>query len=717
MARTKLTTDRNNAPATAYSTAPFQPGAGRLVLAFVLSTAPPGIGGQTAASPTASSTNGVTWESLGAAHPGTTARVMLAGFRAMTQANVASAPLRFTFPGLQGACAWSVFEYDGVDTGGTNGSAAVLSPTAQSLSGASHDSGRSPAGRVTVGAIALAGNIGSATPGTGSSEVDKQSVAGFAGGSGLLHTQDRPASGTAESLRWTWTPQAQAAALVLELKGVPVSGSDEQEELLRRFEPILFMHPEESFFPSDAKRYLEHCALWRAQAPFDTKDSWGGTGSPYPRVPMIARDRISARPGEPGTPLDTPVNLLDTPTEERFLELGGWKDKAQTTQQSVTATSTHPYADRGEIANRYSTVPELEASRFWYHGEVVPQGRLRTLLNAAPESDVLGAHFGALKNPTLLCYFLFYPAHEQPLSPDSYCRNVEAKEVGACGGSWGCVAVLLEQDDKDGPYTPLYIGLTGEHLLQPSDLTVGRPYAVDDARRINMNVERWRPAGATPLLPDVVADHPKVSVARGSHSMSMSAGKQWGMVYTEDISPQGCGRFDTPSMIPPRPDEPTVWEDLAVILAKMSAGGVLNPLGWAAGFVAGMAERFEGGLSVVGGPGGAAFDQPDYPAAGSGRTIKPTDVGSLPEFGSQVEDWRSRQGLDVQGRRYDFIVDRTAQKWWPSEPGSPTPGGFRGRWGPRVETDPLGRRAGMRFPDFPRMFFLALADGKAKSQL
>ena len=43
--------------------------------------------------------------------------------------------------------------------------------------------------------------------------------------------------------------------------------------------------------------------------------------------------------------------------------------------------------------------------------------------------------------------------------------------------------------------------------------------------------------------------------------------------------------------------------------------------------------------------------------------------------------------------------------------------GYQGRWGPRVESDPFSRRAGMRFPMFWRTFFLALADGKDKKVL
>ena len=61
-----------------------------------------------------------------------------------------------------------------------------------------------------------------------------------------------------------------------------------------------------------------------------------------------------------------------------------------------------------------------------------------------------------------------------------------------------------------------------------------------------------------------------------------------------------------------------------------------------------------------------------------------------------AEQWEP-DDLTIDGRRYDFIVDRSTQPWWP---GDFNQGGYMGRWGPRVETDPFGRRAGMRFPGF-----------------
>ena len=70
-------------------------------------------------------------------------------------------------------------------------------------------------------------------------------------------------------------------------------------------------------------------------------------------------------------------------------------------------------------------------------------------------------------------------------------------------------------------------------------------------------------------------------------------------------------------------------------------------------------------------------------------------------------------GADL-GSWQSTVVERGSQVWWPGEsPGS----GYRGRWGPRVANDPFGRRAGMRFPDFWRMFFLAFAIGKSAGTL
>jgi len=72
------------------------------------------------------------------------------------------------------------------------------------------------------------------------------------------------------------------------------------------------------------------------------------------------------------------------------------------------------------------------------------------------------------------------------------------------------------------------------------------------------------------------------------------------------------------------------------------------------------------------------------------------------------------EGLKLNGRTYDFRVDRATQGWWPSEDGE---AGFRGRWGQQVTSDYLPRRSGPKFPDYARMFLMALAYGDAKGLL
>src|SRR4051812_13014518 len=71
-------------------------------------------------------------------------------------------------------------------------------------------------------------------------------------------------------------------------------------DVIRRFEPILYFHRDETLFPSDAKRYLERCALWDVNGgPRDDRARWGGA-SPrtFPHFPRIPRGKLIAAEGE-----------------------------------------------------------------------------------------------------------------------------------------------------------------------------------------------------------------------------------------------------------------------------------------------------------------------------------------------------------------------------------------------------------------------------------
>jgi len=329
---------------------------------------------------------------------------------------------------MQEFAAWSIVEYDGVDTSGMNGEGAVVqsphaSGTGFALSVPLGTFG-DPTHNWAVGALGLATGT-QVTGGQGFSAIDQEIVI-----QGTLQTQDK--TGQAQGTGWNWSGAAAAAgAIALEVKSeVALSAL----ELAQRFEPILYFHREETFFPSDAKRYVERCALWRAEPPLDLKDCWGGKGGPFPRSPVIPSGLISGVAGESGTFLASNPAFLNVAGERRFFDLAGWKDKGGIPQPSVTQTSQNSYVDRGAIANRYSTDPLLRDSQFWYHVELFDTAQLKALL-AETESELnLVAIITAIeaKKPALLCYYFFYPAHEESLA--AVCTNIEAKEFGCFSG-------------------------------------------------------------------------------------------------------------------------------------------------------------------------------------------------------------------------------------------------------------------------------------------
>jgi hypothetical protein len=118
----------------------------------------------------------------------------------------------------------------------------------------------------------------------------------------------------------------------------------------------------------------------------------------------------------------------------------------------------------------------------------------------------------------------------------------------------------------------------------------------------------------------------------------------------------------------------------------------------------------EGDLNIT--PEDTAPDD-QAPAAGMGNAIHPAGL-VVPDAGSDAHPWRSAQGTMIDGRVYDFLVDRSSQGWWPGDDGK---SGYGGRWGQQVQNNPYGYRAGMRFPPFWKMFLLAVEDGRSTKQL
>ena len=538
-------------------------------------------------------------------------------------------PLTFNFAGQQQqACAWSVFEYDNVDGTGTNGSGAVAQQQTTSGSG------------TTLAADVRAARGCRGEPGGGrhgarhrrsgdrSARGSRRSICSRSGQGtirGTLQTEDRKGGGS--TVNWSWPTTANAGAIALEIKAasviVPSGPATDAETLARRFEPVLFFSANEQFFPADAKRYVERCALWRAQAPFDAKDSWGGKGGPFPRAPIIDYGKISALAGEPGTPLDS-ATLVDNQGEERFFDFKGWMDAARMPEPKVTATSKNTFSKRDTIDTVYNKADadggdqKLRDSRFWYHAELIAADRLRRLLATVRAPDLVKV-YDTLQNAVLLNYYFFYPAHDESLAG---CTNTEGVEFGGCAGQWGCLSLLLERADTTRDYRPSYIGTSARLLAAPSMVVAQAADDDDTAKRTVMTVDAFGKA----TLND---GHPRIFVAKGTHALYLAPGS-YAVAYPNESHPNFCGGFEgiPPPTAPPEThlaDNPLAAQGL--FWAKVAAGSsLLGALGAAAGAIWGIVEYAEAnhGLNVVGTGSPADNPAPDVAGSpGSGKTVQP----------------------------------------------------------------------------------------------
>jgi hypothetical protein len=197
-----------------------------------------------------------------------------------------------------------------------------------------------------------------------------------------------------------------------------------------------------------------------------------------------------------------------------------------------------------------------------------------------------------------------------------------------------------------------------------------------------------------------------------THSLYLEPGDHEVNAYPDESFPKWCGRFDGYQALnqylqaQPAPEE----EGSPVAAWAKIVGGLL--LGGLPGVIAGAALTAMEGLPL--GPGS------DDPQDGALITLESSapDVGPVPPQARRIVHsssitiavpdhvpWAADQNVPIDGRRYDFIVDRATQIWWPSEDGTK---GYLGRWGPIVVNDPFNRRAGMRFPEFWSMFFNGL---------
>jgi hypothetical protein len=488
---------------------------------------------------------------------------------------------------------------------------------------------------------------------------------------------------------------------------------DNVAELVRRFEPVLFFHPDERFFPSDAKRYIEKSALWTVKGTKrDDKVNWGGSGlDHFPRHPKL-NPPLAAATGEVGAPASAP---LDPGVDEVFLDLAGWRDSTD-----VTTGSANTYANLDEIAARYGKDLDdgldkpLQNSRFWYHAEVFDLARLRLLIDANLKPNLTEA-FAALKpNSVLLCYYLFYPGTDGGLEG---CDGETAQLFDHAAGQWTCISLLLDGTSQGNgqptTYTPTSIAMTSR---APGLVTTSQT----EARHFGMTANSWS------LVSKVVRDrgpgqlpgeHPLIFVARQTHGYYLGTGPQATFPpLGNDAARATCGSFETFEEV--FAEEDAVNAGYSEQRRKNSLfkwfclfGGPLGAF-FGLGYSGGVS-----GLANLGGPGTPEappqFDHP--PDAGVfGFVVHPEGVTlSNVQSGKQVV-WprfgvETNMSTNILTREYSLLVGSSVQTfsrppWLPSDNHA---SGFRGRWGNRVTADPQSRRAGMEFMEFWQLSLLA----------
>jgi hypothetical protein len=479
----------------------------------------------------------------------------------------------------------------------------------------------------------------------------------------------------------------------------------DQIALIRQYEPALYFSGapgapgSERFFPSDAKRYLEQAALYLAKAPFATRADWG--------TPVGFAGQLGAINGE-GAIFLGQFNEAGTPQypfletvagQEHFLDVSGW-------------TSNDTRADLDRLASLYATNQAL--SQFWYHAEFFDTPRLQNLFTELVRSgsalnfnNLFGSTPGnppVLTNPALICYYLFYPAHEESLSGCEYAPGQivdTARDFASFAGEWSCIALLLDRPNAAAPYAPKWAGL--------SNRNVGKTSVNGEEVRSTMRILPW--AG----MDLYQVTHPRLFVGRGSHGLYLPDEMPPPLTFA-DPSAAFCGGATSLTTGPVgAPSAPLYGIATGFLIDKVIAGSAAGTglLGFPGGAVGAAAGLVWGIAEIANAPRLDGVDPPETPALQStidttgsnGIVIHPKGLPPPGVDPGNTREWQSDDNVVIGGRKYFFTVDRTTQVLWGNDPDGQ---GYTGRWGAHVAQDPQTRRSGMAFPTFWQLFFETL---------
>ena len=503
---------------------------------------------------------------------------------------------------------------------------------------------------------------------------------------------------------------------------------EQAKELIKRYEPILYMHPDEAFVPVNPKVYVENSALWHSQPSSDNKLDWGNrvSAGDFPRSPLIPKTGISVNPSDDGSS-DTDGDgvketylgqrkdgrlpyLYSDRERELFFDFAGWSDT-----QVVDATTLNKAPNRERAISRYENEPLLKESRFWYYAEV---DNLETLTNMiALVNQSKGVDLGVIwdyltSTAHIIWYYFFYPYHEEVTR---HCGDsIGAATDASYEGDWAAVAVIVRDPFGSAVEEPEYVGFSRRLRGLPEGVMEKLPSVEEFIKGLSqlMDVNRWSVTARQ-------GRHIKVYVARRSHNnykVEMpkdppgSSVTNFGCETTAKVTEEVEKKLDELN------ETMDTVKDTAIAVGKMAAGCGIGALfgGWLGcgigAVVGGIAGLIEGAVNDSDGSSAPVDDRAnqeserDYPPDVDkyGTVISPADLlAALPE-----QPPKSKQITPWAGKPEEKLVDRAQQIWWP---GKGDQAGYNGRWGVRVQEDPLDRRSGITFPKFKQAFLMGLA--------
>lgn len=374
----------------------------------------------------------------------------------------------------------------------------------------------------------------------------------------------------------------------------------------------------------------------------------------------------------------------DQQHDDCFLQLVGWEPfVAAPNEVSATTNNRHPTLD----TTAYDFA--LQGGKPWYYAEVLFGSDLldaygNKMINGLP----IGEFLNRLTNPSMLVYYFFYPLHIEPLRG---CEEAgEGQTFATFAGEWTSIAILFQSDQ------PTHIALSSRNVGDPKSFP-------SEENRVGYTVHKWFDV-------DRVGDHPKLFVSRGTHGYYLKPGPHELVPFTPgdiDLNQGTCAQIETLDevipggeevVIPGEPgDEPSVWVIILKGLIPLGAGGVWLSYEYTFGSPDTIIPALQPNKKPLDETGGPNF----------GLILRPAAL-QLAEasFATDTKDWPTKQSAPRDRPKYDFLVDRREQVWWPPRGDSV---GYAGRWGPRVTNDPKARRAGMRCPQFPLMMLEAVA--------